>query len=144
MIEQGQVAFRVQSLSLELLQETLVEARAARMGSWEHLAVPALREQGKTGSEIANLLETQTVASKDFAYGLAEEIKKELLARDAEQPIIAGRTKIGRVGLCMTTRISVRTRRRPRTNATRQLLLKYRRRPRHDLHTGGSLSVLFI
>ncbi len=88
MIEQGQIAFRVQSLSLELLQETLVEARAARMGSWEHLAVPALREQGKTGSEIANLLAGQTAASKDFAYGLAEEIKKELLAADAEQPII--------------------------------------------------------
>jgi hypothetical protein len=88
MIEQGQIAFRVQSLSLELLQETLVEARAARMSSWEHLAVPALREQGKTGSEIADFLESQTAASKDFAYRLAEEIKKELLATDNEPPII--------------------------------------------------------
>jgi hypothetical protein len=88
MIEQGQIAFRVQSLSMELLQEALVEARAARMGSWEHLMVPALRDQGKTGSEIADLLETQTAASKDFAYGLAEEIKKELLAADADPSMI--------------------------------------------------------
>jgi hypothetical protein len=88
MIEQGQIVFRVQSLSLELLQETLVEARAARMGAWEYLAAPAFREQGKTGSEIANLLESQTAASKDFAYGLAEEIKKELLAAEAEPSMI--------------------------------------------------------
>jgi hypothetical protein len=54
------------------------------MGSWEHLVVPALREQGKNGSDISTLLESQTVASKDFAYELAEEIKKELLAADTE------------------------------------------------------------
>ena len=58
------------------------------MGGWEYLAVPALREQGKAGSEIANLLESQSAASKDFAYGLAEEIKKELLAADADPPMI--------------------------------------------------------
>lgn len=97
MIEQGDVAFRVQSLSLELLQETLVEARAGRIGAWEYLAVPALREQGKTGSEIANLLESQTAASKDFAYGVAEEIKKELLAADAESPMIEEEDRQGRL-----------------------------------------------
>ncbi len=88
MIEQAQITFRVQSLSLELLQETLVEARAARVGSWEQLVVPALREQGKTGSDIATLLESQTAASRDFAYALAEEIKKEILAVDTDYATI--------------------------------------------------------
>lgn len=57
MIEKGQTTLRIQSLGLELLQETLAEARAARMISWEHLAVPALKELGKGGEEIAELLE---------------------------------------------------------------------------------------
>ena len=88
LIEQGQTMLRIQSLSLELLQETLAEARAARMGSWEHLAVPALRERGRSDEEIAELLERQTEESKDFAYTLAEEIKNDLLAADAEPSTI--------------------------------------------------------
>ena len=78
LIGQGQTNFRIGSLSLELLQETLVEARAGRMGLWESLAVPALREKGTTAEEIANLFEAQTEEAKTFAYGLAEALKNQL------------------------------------------------------------------
>ena len=80
LIEQGQTDFQIESLSLELLQETLAEARAGRMGLWETLAVPALKAQGKGTQEIARLLENQSSEGKNFAYGLAEEVRDELSA----------------------------------------------------------------
>jgi hypothetical protein len=54
--------------------ETLAECRTERMGLWESLAVPKLREQGKSAEDIARLFETQTEEAKDFAYALAEQI----------------------------------------------------------------------
>src|SRR5229473_5073738 len=57
LIEQGQTALRVESLNLELLQETLAEARASRIGLWENLAVPALKERGSDVQEIASLFD---------------------------------------------------------------------------------------
>lgn len=80
LIEQGQTDFQIESLSFELLQETLAEARAGRMGFWESLAVPALKAQGKGTREIARLLENQSSEGKNFAYGLAEEVRNELSA----------------------------------------------------------------
>jgi hypothetical protein len=50
------------------------------MTVWEKLVVPALREQGKSDQEIAELLEQSIAEAKDFAYGLAEEIREENLA----------------------------------------------------------------
>jgi hypothetical protein len=50
------------------------------MTLWENLVAPALKEQGKSAQEIANILEEYTAEAKDFAYGLAEEIRDELLA----------------------------------------------------------------
>ena len=78
LIGQGQTNFRIGSLSLELLQETLVEVRAGRMGLWEALAVPTLREKDLTVEEIARLFDAQTEEAKTFAYGLAEELKNQL------------------------------------------------------------------
>ena len=80
LIEQGQTDFQIESLSLELLQETLAEARAGRMGLWESLAVPALKAEGKGTQEIARLLESQSSDAKNFAYGLAEEIRTDISA----------------------------------------------------------------
>lgn len=80
LIEQGQTDFQIESLSLELLQETLAEARAGRMGLWDSLAVPALKAQGKGTQEIARLLENQSSEGKNFAYSLAEEVRDELSA----------------------------------------------------------------
>src|SRR5215471_9446756 len=55
LIEQGQTDLHIESVSLELLQETLAEARAGRVGLWESLALPALKENGKGSQEIASL-----------------------------------------------------------------------------------------
>ena len=87
LIEQGQTAVRAESLSLELLQETLAEARAGRIGLWETLAVPALKEAGRDAQQIASLFEHQTDQAKNFAYQLAEEIRDELLAGETDSNI---------------------------------------------------------
>ena len=84
LIGQGQTNFRIGSLSLELLQETLVETRGARIGSWESLVVPGLREQGKSADDIAKLFDAQTEEAKTFAYGLAEELKNQLDGPEAD------------------------------------------------------------
>jgi hypothetical protein len=84
MIGQGQTAFRIQSLSLELLQETLAEVRAGRVGLWEALAVPALRQQGRSAQDNANRFDAHTEDAKNFAYGLTEEIKDQLVATETD------------------------------------------------------------
>ena|SRR2546426_1046984 len=86
MIGQSETAFRVESLSLELLQETLAEARAGRLGLWQVLAAPALNEKGNSASEIANLFHAHSEDAKDFAYGLAEEIRNVPDATDTTSP----------------------------------------------------------
>jgi hypothetical protein len=83
LIAQGGQTFDIVSVKLELLQETLAEARTGRMMLWETLAVPALRERGKIAYEIAELLDKHVNEGKNYAYGLAEEVKAELDA-DAE------------------------------------------------------------
>jgi hypothetical protein len=87
LIEQGQTAVRAESLSLELLQETLAEARAGRIRLWETLAVPALKQTGGDAQQIASLFDSQTEEAKNFAYGLAEEIRDELLAGETDSNI---------------------------------------------------------
>ena len=78
LVGQGETTFRIQSVSLELLQETLAEAHDGRVSLWEFLLKSVLREKGRSDGEIARLAESQDSQSKTFAYGLAEEIKKEL------------------------------------------------------------------
>src|SRR6266478_1557193 len=88
-IGQGQTAFCIGSMTLELLQETLTDARATRLGVWEKLVVPDLREQGKNTPAIAGLFDAKTAEAQDFAYGLAEEIKNQLLALETKSTITA-------------------------------------------------------
>ncbi len=83
-IGQGEVAFRINSVNLELLQENLVETRAGRMGLWESIAVPTLKEKGTSVEEMARFVDVKTVEAKDFAYGLAQEIKNDLEATEIE------------------------------------------------------------
>lgn len=84
MIGQGQTSFRIQSVSLELIQEALVEARSGKVSLWELLLTPAFKEKGRTTAEIAELFDEQSAAAKGFAYGLAEDIKKELDAAELD------------------------------------------------------------
>ncbi|HEY3041313.1 MAG TPA: hypothetical protein VGJ66_21420 [Pyrinomonadaceae bacterium] len=84
MIGQGESSFQMQSVSLELQQEAIVEARSGKMNVWEFLVAPSLSDKGKSTGEIAQLFDVQNEDAKDYAYGLAEEIKKELDAIDSE------------------------------------------------------------
>lgn len=84
MIGQGESTSQMQSVSLELIQEAVAEARSGKMNVWEFLVAPGLRDKGKNAGEIAQLLDGQNEDAKDYAYGLAEEIKKELDAGDSD------------------------------------------------------------
>jgi hypothetical protein len=53
------------------------------MNVWQFLVAPGLSLKGKSTDEIAELFDGQNEDAKDYAYGLAEEIKKEL---DADTP----------------------------------------------------------
>ena len=76
LVRQGDTSLRMQDVSLALLQETLAEARAGRSASWEQ-GLPGLKEGGLTSSQIAKRFEAQTAEAKDFAYGAAQELKKQ-------------------------------------------------------------------
>jgi hypothetical protein len=76
LVRQGDTSLRMQDVSLALLQETLAEARAGRSASWEQ-GLLALKEDGLTSSQIAKRFEAQTAEAKDFAYGAAQELKKQ-------------------------------------------------------------------
>ncbi len=84
MIGLGESTFQMQSVSLELLQEAVVEARSGKMSVWEFLVAPGLSDKGKSTGEIARLFDVQNEDAKDYAYSLAEEIKKELDAEDLD------------------------------------------------------------
>jgi hypothetical protein len=43
-----------------------------------------VRNKGKNTGEIAQLFDVQNEDAKDYAYGLAEEIKKELDSEDSD------------------------------------------------------------
>jgi|SRR5215831_1973303 len=82
MVGHGQTAFRVQSLSLELLQEILAEAHAGRLDlSTAHTL------DGMKALKLSNQFNEHTEAGKDFAYGLANEIKEQLSAVENENAI---------------------------------------------------------
>ena len=81
-IGQGETNYRIGSITLELLQEALSEARAARLGLWDHLVAPELKGRGNSNQEIAELFDAKTKQVQEFAYGLAGEIKHQLLAAE--------------------------------------------------------------
>jgi len=87
MIGLGEAIFRLQGVDIELLQENLVEARAGSLRLWESLAVPFLREKGRSDEDIARLFDAGIAKARDFAYGVAEDIKKELDAADADSDL---------------------------------------------------------
>jgi hypothetical protein len=83
-LNRGHSSFRVQRIGIELLQENLVETRASGMRLWEALTVPSLSERGSSVQQIAELFDTKTDEAKDFAYGLAEEIRDQIDAADSD------------------------------------------------------------
>lgn len=76
LVRQGDTSFRIQDVCLALLQDVLAEAYATHRISWEFGAVPRLRDEGIAVNEIERRFKLQADQAKDFAYGLAEQIKQ--------------------------------------------------------------------
>ncbi len=76
LVRQGDTSLRMGDVSLALLQDTLAEARAGRKFAWDR-AVPQMRDEGLSSSELTKRFEKETAEGKRFAYGVAKEIKNE-------------------------------------------------------------------
>jgi hypothetical protein len=87
MIGLGEAIFRLQGVNIELLQENLVEARAGSLRLWESLAVPSVRGKGLSIEDIARLFDAGIGKARDFAYGVAEDLKEELDAANADSDL---------------------------------------------------------
>lgn len=75
LVRQGETSLRIQDLSLALLQDVLAEARGGREATWQ-LRKRELTEGGLNSSEIEKRFAEETAKAKNYAYGLAEELKK--------------------------------------------------------------------
>lgn len=86
MIVEEETVSRMHGVTLELVQETLAEARSGRRISWSNSVVPLLREKGLSSDEIEKQFEAQTEEPRTYAYKLAEQIKmnQELTGGDSE------------------------------------------------------------
>ncbi len=76
LVRQGDTSFRIQDVSLALLQDALAEAHATRRIAWESLVLPRQREEGVDESELEQRFMQQVEQAKDYAYGLAARIKQ--------------------------------------------------------------------
>ena len=83
-IGQEEIASRIQGVSLELLQEAVAEARGGRSSLWKFLVAPGLEEKGSSSEQVALLFEAEGEDAKEFAYGLAGEIKRGLEGDDTD------------------------------------------------------------
>src|ERR1044072_1963796 len=76
LVRQGDTSLRIQDVCLALLQDVLAEAHATHRISWEFGAAPRLRDEGIAANEIERKFKLQSDQAKNFAYGLAEQIKE--------------------------------------------------------------------
>jgi hypothetical protein len=76
LVQQGDTSLRIQDVCLALLQDVLAEAHATRRLSWECLVMPRLREKGVDANELEGEFMIQADQAKDYAYGVAEQIKE--------------------------------------------------------------------
>ena len=75
LIRQEDISLRIQDVCLALLQDVLAEAHATRKLVWDFL-VPQLRKNGVAVDEIQRRFALQPEQAKDYAYGIAQRIKK--------------------------------------------------------------------
>jgi hypothetical protein len=75
-VRQGNTSLRIQDVCLALLQDVLAEAHATHRITWEFGAAPRLCDEGIAVNEIERRFKLQADQAKDFAYGLAEQIKQ--------------------------------------------------------------------
>ena len=76
LIRQGETSLQMQDVGLGLLQDNLAETRALRKFVWKQ-AVPDIKEQGLTRKDVAQRFDDDTETARDWAYGVAQEIKRQ-------------------------------------------------------------------
>ena len=76
LVQEGDVSFRIHDVCLVLLQDILAETYATRRLLWESLVLPQLRDAGIDVNELERQFVLQEDRAKDYAYGLAEQIKQ--------------------------------------------------------------------
>lgn len=76
LVRQGDTSFRIQDISLVLLQNALAEAHAAHKISWDFVVVPRLRDEGLSVNELEHRFRLQADQARDYAYGVAERVKE--------------------------------------------------------------------
>ena len=76
LVQEGDVSFRIQDVSLVLLQDVLAEVYATRRLLWESLVLPQLRDAGIGVNELQRRFALQEDQAKDYAYSVAERIKQ--------------------------------------------------------------------
>ena len=76
LVRQGDISFRILDVCLALLQDVLAEAYATRMLLWESLVLPQLPDAGIQVNELERRFALQTDQAKDYAYGLAEQLRQ--------------------------------------------------------------------
>ena len=77
LIRQGETSIRTQGISLILLQEVLAESVSGRRIAWSRLEAQALADAGIAQAEIEARLDFHIGEAKDYAYSLAEEIRRQ-------------------------------------------------------------------
>jgi hypothetical protein len=75
-VRDGDTSLRILDVCLALLQDVLAESHATHRISWEFGAVPRLRDEGIPVNEMERRFKLNADQAKNFAYGLAEEIKQ--------------------------------------------------------------------
>jgi hypothetical protein len=76
LVSEGDVSFRVEDVSLALLQDVLAEAYATRRLLWESLVLPQLRDPGIQVDELESRFALQRNQAQSYAYGLAEQLRQ--------------------------------------------------------------------
>ena len=76
LVRQGDVSFRIHDVCLALLQDVLAEAYATHRLLWESVALPQLRDAGIDSNELERRFALAEARAKNYAYGLAEQIKQ--------------------------------------------------------------------
>lgn len=76
LVRQGDTSLRMGDVTLALLQDTLAEARAGRKFAWDR-AVPQMKDEGLSSSDLTKRFEKETAEGKRFAYSVAKEIKND-------------------------------------------------------------------
>ena len=76
LVRQGETSLRIQDLCLALQQDALAEAHAGHRLTWEFIVEPRLRDEGIGGDDLDKQFAVRTDQAKNFAYGLANQIKQ--------------------------------------------------------------------